>query len=302
LDRIPQMTNGQKPEFQKVDLLDFPALCQFFEKAPKFDACIHFAGLKAVGESVDQPLRYHRNNVAGTLNLLELLEKYDCRNVVFSSSATVYGTPVKLPITEDHPLSATNPYGRTKLIIEDIFRDLNQGKTKWRIVLLRYFNPIGSHPSGLIGEDPSEIPNNIGPYIAQVAVGRRPHLNIFGGDYDTPDGTGVRDYIHVVDLARGHLAALTFGIFGTGMKSLCECYNLGTGGGYSVFQLLVAFGKAAKKTLKYQIVDRRPGDVASCYSDCSKALRDLQWRATLSLDEACIDHINWQTKNPNGFN
>ena len=253
-------------------------------------AVIHFAGLKAVGESVTQPLVYYANNVVGTLRLLEAMGECGVRTLVFSSSATVYGDPIRLPIAEDHPLSATNPYGRTKLMIEDILRDLHRSDRSWRIGLLRYFNPVGAHASGMIGEEPSGIPNNLVPYIAQVASGRLAQLQIFGGDYPTPDGTGVRDYIHVVDLARGHVAALDT------LKSRAGVFtvNLGTGRGYSVLEMVRAFAKASGRQIPYRVVARRPGDIAQCYADPTLAGTLLGWRAASSIDEMCADTWRWQ--------
>ena len=294
--RRVQKLAGKSVAFHKVDLLDREALEAVFARNP-VEAVIHFAGLKAVGESVSMPLRYYHNNVAGTLVLCQVMQKYSVRNLVFSSSATVYGEPERVPITEDFPLSATNPYGRSKLIIEDILRDLQIAETDWNIALLRYFNPVGAHPSGQIGEDPNGIPNNLLPYIAQVAVGRLPHLRVFGDDYPTPDGTGVRDYIHVVDLAIGHLKALER----LAQKPGLVTYNLGTGRGYSVFEALAAFEKACGKTIPYQVIERRPGDVAVSYADPAKANRELNWQARLGIDEMCADAWRWQSQNPNGY-
>lgn len=261
-------------------------------------AVIHFAGLKAVGESVREPLAYYDNNVAGTLRLLEAMRECGVRTLVFSSSATVYGDPVRLPLTEDHPLSATNPYGRTKLVIEDMLRDLFAGDPSWKIGILRYFNPVGAHASGLIGEDPRGVPNNLLPFVAQVAVGRRERLNVFGRDYATADGTGVRDYIHVVDLARGHLKAL---------EALerdapqCLAVNLGTGLGHSVLEVVAAFEKASGKRVPYVFAARRPGDVAACYADATRAWDLLGWRAERGLSDMCTDAWRWQSHNPNGY-
>ena len=294
--RRVQKLAGKSVAFHKVDLLDREALEAVFARNP-VEAVIHFAGLKAVGESVSMPLRYYHNNVAGTLVLCQVMQKYSVRNLVFSSSATVYGEPERVPITEDFPLSATNPYGRSKLIIEDILRDLQIAETDWNIALLRYFNPVGAHPSGQIGEDPNGIPNNLLPYIAQVAVGRLPHLRVFGDDYPTPDGTGVRDYIHVVDLAIGHLKALER----LAQKPGLVTYNLGTGRGYSVFEALAAFEKACGKTIPYQVIERRPGDVAVSYADPAKANRELNWQARLGIDEMCADAWRWQSQNPDGY-
>lgn len=261
-----------------------------------------------MGESVQQPLRYYSNNVIGTLNLLRLMESYGVRNLVFSSSATVYGDPSPLDpskITEEYPLKTTNPYGTTKLQIEEICRDVAKSKAgtneRWKIILLRYFNPVGAHSSGRIGEDPKGIPNNLTPYILQVAVGKRPHLNVFGNDYDTIDGTGVRDYIHVVDLASGHLAALEEGIFGDALTEDCEAFNLGTGVGTSVLQMLKGFSDACGKELKYEISARRPGDVAAVSASVSKAAAKLKWKAKLSIEQACKDGWNWAKSNPDGY-
>jgi len=287
---------GAKPVFHLVDLCDRPALDKVFA-SERFDAVIHFAGLKAVGESVSQPLRYYQNNLSGTLNLLECMAAVACKRLVFSSSATVYGDPAKVPVTEDMPLSATNPYGRGKLIIEEMCRDLVRAEPDWRIVLLRYFNPAGAHPSGLIGEDPVGIPNNLGPYILQVAVGKRPHLTVHGSDYPTPDGTGVRDYIHVVDLAQGHLAALT----ALPRLAGCRAINLGTGRGYSVLEMVRAMAKASGREIPYKIGPRRPGDIASCYADAGLAARELGWRSRLDLDRMCADAWRWQHQNPQGY-
>ncbi len=258
---------------------------------------IHFAGLKAVGESVEKPLDYYDNNVAGTLHLLEAMHETGVKTLVFSSSATVYGDPQRLPLTEDHPLSATNPYGRTKLIIEDMLRDLAQSAPEWRIGILRYFNPVGAHKSGTIGEDPQGIPNNLMPFIAQVAVGRREFLNVWGSDYPTPDGTGVRDYIHVVDLAVGHVRAIER----LGKAESCFAVNLGTGQGYSVLDMVKAFGKASGRAVSYQFAARRAGDVAACYADPAYALDLLGWKAERGLDEMCADTWRWQQQNPKGF-
>jgi len=287
---------GRQVEFHPVDLLDEAALDEVFHRGP-VDAVIHFAGLKAVGESVAQPLRYYHNNVTGTLVLLKVMGAHGVKDVVFSSSCTVYGDPHKVPITEDFPLSATNPYGRTKLIIEDMLCDLYAADPSWNIALLRYFNPVGAHPSGRIGEDPNGIPNNLLPYIAQVAVGRLRQLSIFGGDYPTPDGTGVRDYIHVVDLAIGHLRALEVLRGKPGVVT----YNLGTGRGYSVLEVVAAFARASGRVIPYQIVARRPGDVALTYADPSKANRELGWSATRGLYEMRTDVWRWQANNPNGY-
>lgn len=295
LDRIQQIT-GTKPTFYKVDMTDKTALRGVFEKE-KFSDVIHFAGLKAVGESVRKPLEYYRNNLDSTMNLLELMREFGVKNIVFSSSATVYGNPATVPITEDFPLSCTNPYGQTKLMIEYILKDLYKADASFNIALLRYFNPIGAHPSGLIGEDPNGIPNNLVPYITQVAVGKLERLNVFGNDYPTRDGTGVRDYIHVVDLAKGHLAAL---------KKLSEncglvIYNLGTGNGYSVLEVLNAFSETVGRPLPYVIAPRRAGDIAECYADPTKAYKELGWKAELDLKRMAEDSWRWQKNNPDGL-
>lgn len=295
LDRIQQIT-GTKPTFYKVDMTDKTALRGVFEKE-KFSDVIHFAGLKAVGESVIKPLEYYRNNLDSTMNLLELMREFGVKNIVFSSSATVYGNPATVPITEDFPLSCTNPYGQTKLMIEYILKDLYKADASFNIALLRYFNPIGAHPSGLIGEDPNGIPNNLVPYITQVAVGKLERLNVFGNDYPTRDGTGVRDYIHVVDLAKGHLAAL---------KKLSEncglvIYNLGTGNGYSVLEVLNAFSETVGRPLPYVIAPRRAGDIAECYADPTKAYKELGWKAELDLKRMAEDSWRWQKNNPDGL-
>ncbi|HBR01647.1 MAG TPA: UDP-glucose 4-epimerase GalE [Ruminiclostridium sp.] len=295
LERVREIT-GRDLSFYQADLLDRCALEAIFEKE-KIDSVIHFAGLKAVGESVSKPLEYYWNNIAGTLILCDVMRKHGVQDMVFSSSATVYGNPATVPIREDFPLSATNPYGRTKLMIEQILRDLYESDQHWNIILLRYFNPIGAHKSGKIGENPSGIPNNLVPYITQVAVGRLECLNVFGNDYDTPDGTGVRDYIHVVDLALGHVKAI---------EKLKEkpgvlAYNLGTGTGYSVLDLVGSFEKVCGKPIKYAIRGRRPGDIATCYADPSKAEKELGWTAARELHEMCEDSWRWQKNNPNGY-
>jgi len=260
-------------------------------------AVIHFAGLKAVGESVEQPLAYYDNNVVGTVRLLEAMAACGVRQLVFSSSATVYGDPQRLPLTEDHPLSATNPYGRNKLVIEDMLRDLHRSDARWRVAILRYFNPVGAHTSGLIGEDPQGTPNNLLPFVAQVAVGQRAQVNVWGNDYDTPDGTGVRDYIHVVDLALGHLKALER----LQTHAECRAINLGTGTGYSVLDMIAAFGGACGKPVPYQIAPRRAGDVAACYADPGQAAALLGWRAARDLQTMCADAWRWQSGNPTGY-
>jgi UDP-glucose 4-epimerase len=287
---------GRSLYFYRGDLLDKSALASVF-RSHKIDVVIHFAGLKAVGESTQIPLRYYHNNITGTLILCEVMKEFGVQTIVFSSSATVYGNPQKVPITEDSPLGATNPYGRTKLVIEEILRDLRAADATWQIALLRYFNPVGAHESGQIGEDPNGIPNNLFPYMAQVAAGKMSELSVFGNDYPTPDGTGVRDYIHVGDLARGHLRALEKLRTKPGLVT----YNLGTGLGYSVLETIAAFSKACGKPIPHKIVGRRPGDAASCYCDPSLAHRDLGWRATKGLAEMCADTWRWQVANPFGY-
>ncbi|MCR4747592.1 MAG: UDP-glucose 4-epimerase GalE [Clostridiales bacterium] len=297
LERVEKIT-GKKVKFYKADILDVDALEKVFS-SEKIDAVIHFAGLKAVGESVEKPLEYYQNNITGTLNLCNVMRAHGVKNIIFSSSATVYGDPAFIPITEDCPKgSPTNPYGWTKSMIEQILTDLHTSDPEWNVVILRYFNPIGAHESGLIGEDPKGIPNNLVPYIAQVAIGKREALGVFGNDYDTPDGTGVRDYIHVVDLARGHVKALKKIEPGSGVS----IYNLGTGNGYSVLDVLHAYEKACGKTLPYEIKFRRPGDIATCYCNADKAKNELGWTAELGLDDMCASSWNWQSKNPDGYN
>ncbi|MBE7045360.1 MAG: UDP-glucose 4-epimerase GalE [Ruminococcaceae bacterium] len=295
LDVICEVT-GTRPTFYKVDLLDYDAVDQCFSEN-KFDAVIHFAGLKAVGESCRIPIRYYHNNITGTLNLVDIMQKHEVYNIVFSSSATVYGMPKTVPITEDFPLATTNPYGSTKLMLENILTDVFKANDKWSVTLLRYFNPIGAHESGKLGEDPKGIPNNLLPYVAQVAVGKLDFVHVFGNDYDTPDGTGVRDYIHVVDLALGHLKALEHKTNQPGV----HIFNLGTGNGYSVLDVIRAFEKACGKTLPYKIEARRPGDIAICYADAKKAKEELGWEATRDITEMCEDAWRWQSNNPNGF-
>lgn len=296
IERVEKIT-GKKVKFYKIDILDKESLEQVFINE-KIDSVIHFAGLKAVGESVSVPLKYYHNNLTGTIVLCELMEKYGVKNFVFSSSATVYGDPASVPISEEFPLSVTNPYGRTKLMIEDILRDLYVADKTWNIALLRYFNPIGAHESGIIGEDPNGIPNNLIPYITQVAVGKLEKVNVFGDDYKTVDGTGVRDYIHVVDLAKGHIKALEkLASEHVGVRE----YNLGTGNGYSVLQMINAFSKACGKEIPYQIVGRRPGDIAECYARPDRAKNELGWEAEKGLEEMCIDSWRWQSKNPEGY-
>lgn len=289
---------GGNLTFHKIDLLDKEAMEKLF-LSTEFDAVIHFAGLKAVGESVAKPLLYYKNNIVGTLNLLEMMISQGCKKLVFSSSATVYGQPKEVPCTEDFPTCAMNPYGRTKLFIEEICRDVHRADPDWKIILLRYFNPVGAHPSGFIGEDPRGIPNNLMPFVQQVAVERRPELTVFGNDYQTKDGTGVRDYIHVMDLSDGHTAALDK-LFKT--KDLgCEVYNLGTGQGTSVLEMVAAFEKASGKKIPLRIADRRPGDVETVYASTEKAERELNWKAKYGVEEMCRDQWNWASKNPWGY-
>lgn len=295
LRRVGEIT-GQGVGFFEVDLRDRETLAEIFSQG-HFDAVIHFAGLKAVGESVAHPLEYYDNNVQGTLTLCQVMAAAGVRNLVFSSSATVYGDPATVPIREDFPVGATNPYGRSKLFIEEILRDLHVSDPRWNIALLRYFNPVGAHESGRIGEDPNGIPNNLMPYIAQVAVGRLQRLRVFGDDYPTPDGTGVRDYIHVVDLARGHLAALHRLQAAPGVVT----YNLGTGRGYSVLEVIAAFERASGRPVPYDIVERRPGDIACCYADPSLARDELGWRAEYDLERMVVDAWRWQSQNPDGY-
>ena len=295
LTAVQRITN-RPLVFVRGDLRDSNCLDELFDRYP-IDAVLHFGGLKAVGESVERPMLYFDNNVHGSLSLLAAMQRHDVRTLVFSSSATVYGDPERVPATEDLPTRATNPYGRSKLMIEEMLRDLYHSDPSWRISILRYFNPVGAHPSGELGEDPRGVPNNLLPYIAQVAVGRLPHLRVFGNDYPTNDGTGVRDYIHVVDLARGHLAALHFLSSGPQLA----VHNLGTGRGYSVLEALRAFETTVGKPIPYCVVERRPGDIAICYADTSKAERELGWKATLGLDEMCRDAWRWQSRHPDGF-
>lgn len=296
LERVEQIT-GKKVPFYKVDILDREGMNEIFEKE-SIDSVIHFAGLKAVGESVSKPLEYYHNNITGTLLLCDVMRSHNVKNIIFSSSATVYGDPAFIPITEDCPKGKiTNPYGQTKSMLEQILTDLHVADPEWNVVLLRYFNPIGAHESGLIGEDPKGIPNNLLPYIAQVAVGKLSCLGVFGDDYDTPDGTGVRDYIHVVDLAKGHVKALKK----IEDKSGVSIYNLGTGNGYSVLQVVKAFEKACGKTIPYVIKPRRPGDIATCYADASKAKAELGWEAEYGIERMCADSWRWQSNNPNGY-
>ncbi|WP_226677985.1 UDP-glucose 4-epimerase GalE [Mesobacillus jeotgali] len=295
LNRISEITGKSFP-FYQVDLLNESELENVFNEN-EIEAVIHFAGLKAVGESVRLPLRYYHNNITGTINLLNIMNKYVVNRLVFSSSATVYGMPERVPISEDFPLKALNPYGRTKLIIEEILSDLYKSDQNWSIALLRYFNPIGAHESGMIGEDPNGIPNNLMPFITQVAIGKLPELNVFGNHYPTPDGTGVRDYIHVVDLAKGHLKALEKVATSNGIES----YNLGTGKGYSVLEMVEAFEKTAGVPIPHKIVEPRAGDAAICFADPTKAKEELGWGAEKDLHKMCEDSWRWQSKNPNGY-
>ncbi|MDK2919767.1 MAG: UDP-glucose 4-epimerase [Candidatus Petromonas sp.] len=295
LKRVKEIT-GKDFKFYEIDILDREGLEKVFSEND-IKAVIHFAGLKAVGESVEIPLKYYHNNITGTLVLCEVMKRYGVKKMVFSSSATVYGKPKSVPITEDFELSATNPYGRTKLMIEEILRDVYVSDNDWSIALLRYFNPIGAHESGRIGEDPNGIPNNLMPYITQVAVGKREKLSVLGNDYDTHDGTGVRDYIHVVDLAKGHLKALEKVMTTEGV----DAYNLGTGVGYSVLDVVKNFEKATGEKVPYVITDRRPGDIDKCYADPTKAYRELGWKAEKNLEDMCRDSWNWQKNNPNGY-
>lgn len=298
IDRVEKIV-GKKIDFIQGDVLDKVLLSQVFAKNDFF-AVIHFAGLKAVGESVKEPLKYYQNNVAGTLNLLEVMNDFDVKNFVFSSSATVYGNPKSLPIFEDFPRSCTNPYGQSKLTVEYILEDLCKSKA-FNAISLRYFNPIGAYETGTIGEDPSDVPNNLMPYISQVAVGKLAKLSIFGDDYDTIDGTGVRDYIHITDLAKGHLKALEYLVNGNDNTIGFEPINLGTGRGTSVLQLVNAFEKATNQSVPYVMVDRRAGDIASCYASCDKAKQILNWQAQFDITRACVDAWRWQSNNPNGY-
>jgi len=312
LDRVAQICKlsdeerEQRMVFHKVDINDEPAMRKVLESSPTFTACIHFAGLKAVGESTKHPLMYYENNVYGTLILMRLLDEFGCRCIVFSSSATVYGEPEKMPITEAYPVGTqiTNAYGRTKYFIEQILQDFYNSKvlggntTDWSVMILRYFNPIGAHESGLIGEDPNGIPNNLMPYLAQVACGRREKLTVFGGDYPTPDGTGVRDYLHVMDLAEGHVKAIQHAVKNQGGHYV---YNLGTGNGVSVLEMIKSMEKACGFPLKYTIGDRRSGDIATSFADASLAEKDMGWKAKRDFDQMCADVWRWQSKNPNGY-
>ena len=296
LDRIEEIT-GKKPKFYKVNILDQTNFEKIFQEN-KIDSVIHFAGYKAVGESVAKPLEYYTNNLVNTLVTLNMMKKYGVHNFVFSSSATVYGDPHTCPILESFPLSTTNPYGSTKLMIENMLRDIAKADSTLNIAILRYFNPVGAHESGKIGEEPNGIPNNLMPYITKVAIGKLQMLSVYGNDYPTHDGTGVRDYIHVVDLALGHLKALEKLETNPGLVT----YNLGTGKGYSVLDMVKAFSKACGHEIPYKIVDRRPGDVAMCYADATKAKNELGWEAKYDLDRMCADSWRWQSNNPNGYN
>ncbi len=295
LNRVRKITSKEF-EFYEANLLDKYVLETIFSKN-KIEAVIHFAGLKSVGESVSLPLWYYQNNIMSTLNLCQVMKTYEVKNLVFSSSATVYGMSKSVPISEEFPIGATNPYGRTKQMIEDILRDLTSSDPEWSVALLRYFNPIGAHQSGLIGEDPNGIPNNLMPFITQVAVGKLEQLRIFGNNYETKDGTGVRDYIHVVDLANGHLKALEKVLNSNGI----EAYNLGTGTGYSVLEMVAAFEEVSGKRVPYTIVDPRPGDIGTCYANPLKAKEKLGWVAKKGIEEMCLDSWRWQVKNPNGY-
>ncbi|MGL1932702.1 MAG: UDP-glucose 4-epimerase GalE [Desulfotalea sp.] len=297
LRRVENLT-GKSITFHEVDILDEEGVDSVFKQYPQgFAGLIHFAGLKAVGESVQQPLRYYHNNISGTLSLCRVMAKNGLKNIIFSSSATVYGDPATVPITEDFPLSCTNPYGRTKLMVEEILTDINQADDEWNVCLLRYFNPVGAHSSGVLGEDPNGIPNNLMPYISQVAVGKLEKLSVYGDDYATSDGTGVRDYIHVVDLARGHVCAIKQLLGSSGVT----IYNLGTGNGYSVLDMVHAFSEACGRKVPYQVVGRRAGDIAACYADPQKAFEKLGWSASFGIQEMCEDTWRWQNNNPNGY-
>lgn len=297
LDRIRQIT-GKDFKFYEIDLLDKPAVDRMFDECPEIDSCIHFAGLKAVGESVQKPLEYYHNNLTGTINLCSSMREHGVKTIVFSSSATVYGDPATVPIREDFPTgNTTNPYGETKHMIERILKDLQFADPEWSVSILRYFNPIGAHESGLIGEDPAGIPNNLLPYITQVASGKRDYLRVYGNDYPTHDGTGVRDYIHVVDLARAHLSALERAV---NMHAI-EYFNIGTGKGYSVLDVVHAFEAVTGKPLPYRIVGRRPGDIAVCYADPTKAEQVLGWKAEYDMHRMCQDSYRWQSMNPDGY-
>lgn len=297
VDRIEEIT-GKTVTFYEADLLDKEGVKAVFDKE-EIDAVIHFAGLKAVGESVVKPMEYYHNNITGTLNLCDEMRNHGVKNIIFSSSATVYGDPAQIPISEECPKGTpTNPYGWTKWMLEQILTDIHTADPEWNVILLRYFNPIGAHKSGLIGEDPKGIPNNLLPYVAQVAIGKLECVGVFGNDYDTPDGTGVRDYIHVVDLAKGHVKAIRK----LADKEGVSVYNLGTGNGYSVLQVIEAFSKACGHEIPYQIKPRRAGDIATCYSTCDKANKELGWTAEYGIEDMCAHSWNWQSKNPNGYN
>ena len=297
LNRVSELLGGVEIPFYKVDIRDREGLNRVFQEH-EFDACIHFAGLKAVGESVEKPLEYYENNMSGTFVLLDVMRKHNCKNIIFSSSATVYGDPAVIPITEDCPKGhCTNPYGQTKSMLEQVLIDIQKADPEWNVVLLRYFNPIGAHKSGRIGENPNGIPNNLMPYITQTAVGKRKELGVFGNDYDTPDGTGVRDYIHVVDLATAHVAALK----AIADKKGLAIYNIGTGHGYSVLDVVHAFEKANNLKVPYVIKPRRVGDIATCFCDPTKAKIELGWEAKYGIEDMCRDSWNWQKNNPNGY-
>ncbi len=295
INRVEKIT-GKTISFYEIDILDSDGLQRVF-KEHQISSVVHFAGLKSVGESVNKPLEYYRNNISGTIALCQVMQDFDVRDLVFSSSATVYGDPASLPIKEDFPVSATNPYGRSKLVIEEILKDLYVSDSRWNISLLRYFNPVGAHKSGMIGEDPSGIPNNLMPYVAQVASERLEKLSVFGSDYPTKDGTGVRDYIHVVDLAKGHLKALEYMQQNAGVN----IFNLGTGEGYSVLEMVSAFEQASGRKIPYEVVSRRPGDIAACFADPTLAESELGWKAELGLADMCTDTWRWQRDNPNGY-
>lgn len=296
VDRIEEIT-GKQVTFYEADIRDRAGIQAVFDQE-QIDAVIHFAGLKAVGESVAKPIEYYENNIGGTLTLCDVMRNHGVKNIIFSSSATVYGDPAEIPITESCPKGVcTNPYGWTKSMLEQILTDIHTSDNEWNVVLLRYFNPIGAHKSGMIGEDPKGIPNNLLPYVAQVAIGKLPQIGVFGNDYDTPDGTGVRDYIHVVDLARGHVKALAKLTAGSGVN----VYNLGTGNGYSVLDVIHAFEKACGHELPYEIKPRRPGDIATCYAKCDKAREELGWEAEFGIEEMCADSWRWQSQNPDGY-
>jgi len=300
LKRVEEITGSSISAFYQTDLCDFDSLKKVFESEGAFDSIIHFAGLKAVGESVSEPLKYYDNNLVGTLNLMKLMAEFDCHNFVFSSSATVYGATPVSPIVEGSPVSATNPYGQTKLMIEVMLQDIAASTPNLNVVSLRYFNPVGAHKSGLIGEDPSGIPNNLTPYISQVAIGKLESLSVFGGDYDTHDGTGVRDYIHVVDLAKAHVKAVKYIHASTNKGGFLPC-NIGTGKGYSVLEMIAAFEKSNGLKIPFEIVERRSGDVAECYANAKLAKEVLGWKAELELNDMMEDLWRWQSNNPNGY-